>query len=145
MKLAFTKMHGLGNDFVVLDFTERKVDLSSKLAKHIADRHFGVGCDQILIVEKPGFIDDYIARGRSGTPRDVTLRQAVPEDSILYGTESDWVQSEALLKLNLGEGRLPGLLAMGSEDPHQFAPSQGTDLLTFFAGTFERAMRRWLS
>ncbi len=53
MKLAFTKMHGLGNDFVVLDFTERKVDLSSKLAAHIADRHFGVGCDQILIVEKP--------------------------------------------------------------------------------------------
>lgn len=53
MKLAFTKMHGLGNDFVVLDFTEQKVDLSSKLAAHIADRHFGVGCDQILIVEKP--------------------------------------------------------------------------------------------
>jgi uncharacterized protein YigA (DUF484 family) len=101
--------------------------------------------NEVLIVEKPGFIDDYIARGRSGTPRDVTLRQAVPEDSILYGTESDWVQSEALLKLNLGEGRLPGLLAMGSEDPHQFAPIQGTDLLTFFAGTCERAMRRWLS
>jgi len=52
MKLEFTKMHGLGNDFVVLDFTERKIDLSTAQAAHIADRHFGVGCDQILIVEK---------------------------------------------------------------------------------------------
>ncbi len=51
MKLSFTKMHGLGNDFVVFDFTERRVDLSPEQAAHIADRHFGVGCDQILIVE----------------------------------------------------------------------------------------------
>ena len=47
--------------------------------------------------------------------------------------------------LDFGTGRLPGLLVMGSEDPHQFTPQQGTDLLAFFAGVFERAMRRWLS
>jgi len=52
MKLPFTKMHGLGNDFVVLDFTENPIDLSSEQAAFIADRHFGVGCDQILIVEQ---------------------------------------------------------------------------------------------
>ena len=52
MKLPFTKMHGLGNDFVVLDFTENPVDLSTEQAAFIADRHFGVGCDQILIVEQ---------------------------------------------------------------------------------------------
>ena len=52
MKLPFTKMHGLGNDFVVLDFTENPVDLSAEQAAFIADRHFGVGCDQILIVEQ---------------------------------------------------------------------------------------------
>ncbi len=51
MELAFTKMHGLGNDFVVFDFTQGSVALSSEQAAHIADRHFGVGCDQILIVE----------------------------------------------------------------------------------------------
>jgi len=51
MKLNFTKMQGLGNDFVVLNFTQRSVDLSPAQAAHIADRHFGVGCDQILIVE----------------------------------------------------------------------------------------------
>ncbi|MEO9865167.1 DUF484 family protein, partial [Yoonia sp.] len=49
------------------------------------------------------------------------------------------------LKLDFGPNRLPGMLVMGSEDPHQFTPQQGTDLLTFFGGVFERAMRRWLA
>ena len=52
MKLKFTKMQGLGNDFVVFDFTTEVVALSPAQAARIADRHFGVGCDQILIVEK---------------------------------------------------------------------------------------------
>lgn len=51
MKLRFTKMQGLGNDFVVLDFTKDVLPLTTEQAAHIADRHFGVGCDQILIVE----------------------------------------------------------------------------------------------
>jgi len=54
MKLPFTKMHGAGNDFVVLDFTQREFSLSGKQLKAIADRHLGIGCDQILVVEKPG-------------------------------------------------------------------------------------------
>jgi diaminopimelate epimerase len=53
MKLPFTKMHGAGNDFVVLDFTQRNFFLSEKQIKAIADRHLGVGCDQILVVDKP--------------------------------------------------------------------------------------------
>ena len=52
MRLKFTKMQGLGNDFVVFDFTTEVVALSPAQAARIADRHFGVGCDQILIVEK---------------------------------------------------------------------------------------------
>ncbi len=52
MELQFTKMHGLGNDFVVLDFTDEVLPLSANQAAHIADRNFGVGCDQILIVER---------------------------------------------------------------------------------------------
>lgn len=51
MKLAFTKMQGLGNDFVVIDATREPVALSVGQARLLADRHFGVGCDQILIVE----------------------------------------------------------------------------------------------
>ena len=52
MKLRFTKMHGLGNDFVVIDGIDQRVELSPEQFRFLADRHFGVGCDQILLVEK---------------------------------------------------------------------------------------------
>jgi len=52
MKLSFTKMQGAGNDFVVLDGVSRPVEMTLERAKRIADRHFGVGCDQVLLVEK---------------------------------------------------------------------------------------------
>lgn len=53
MRIRFTKMHGLGNDFVVIDAVRQKLDLQPAQARFLADRHFGVGCDQILVVEKP--------------------------------------------------------------------------------------------
>ena len=54
MKLKFTKMQGLGNDFVVLDALSTPMDITPAIARRLADRHFGVGCDQILIVERAG-------------------------------------------------------------------------------------------
>ena len=53
MRLRFTKMQGVGNDFVVLDAVNHKVALDAELARALADRHFGVGCDQILLIEPP--------------------------------------------------------------------------------------------
>ncbi|MBU0655905.1 MAG: diaminopimelate epimerase [Gammaproteobacteria bacterium] len=50
-ELHFTKMHGLGNDFVVLDGIRQQVSLNAAQIRQIADRHFGVGCDQLLLVE----------------------------------------------------------------------------------------------
>ncbi|OFZ85405.1 MAG: diaminopimelate epimerase [Betaproteobacteria bacterium RBG_16_66_20] len=53
MKLAFTKMEGAGNDFVVFDFTGGAFELKQEQVRKLADRHFGIGCDQILVVERP--------------------------------------------------------------------------------------------
>ncbi len=52
MNIQFSKMHGLGNDFVVIDAISQTINLSVEQIKLIADRHFGVGCDQLLLVEK---------------------------------------------------------------------------------------------
>lgn len=49
----FTKMHGLGNDFVVLDGTQEPIHLDAAAARQLADRRYGIGCDQILIVDPP--------------------------------------------------------------------------------------------
>ncbi|HNQ05492.1 MAG TPA: diaminopimelate epimerase [Thiobacillaceae bacterium] len=57
MKLKFTKMHGAGNDFVVFDGIRQQVGLTAEQCRAIADRHFGVGCDQILLVQRPGRAD----------------------------------------------------------------------------------------
>jgi diaminopimelate epimerase len=53
MRLRFTKMQGAGNDFVVLDATARPLELAPAALRRLADRHFGVGADQILVVERP--------------------------------------------------------------------------------------------
>ena len=53
MKLQFTKMHGAGNDFVVLDGIHQQLDLTTGQWRALASRHFGVGADQMLVVEKP--------------------------------------------------------------------------------------------
>lgn len=52
MEIEFSKMHGLGNDFVVIDALRQTIDLKPEQIRHIADRRFGVGCDQLLLVEK---------------------------------------------------------------------------------------------
>lgn len=112
-----------------------------------------VGADALrppLRAVPQGFVANYVTRGRGGPPRQVTLRQMPEGDDGLHGGDGRLggdgheIASEACLVLDLGEGRPPALLALGCEDPHQFRPGQGTDLLAFFAGAFERTMRRWL-
>jgi uncharacterized protein YigA (DUF484 family) len=100
---------------------------------------------QTLCVTEAGFIDSYVEAGRNALPRQVTLRQTMPESNRIYAERSGWIRSEALLRLDLGPGRLPGLLVLGAEDPHRFKSAHGTDLLAFFGSVFERSMRRWLA
>jgi diaminopimelate epimerase len=56
-RLRFTKMQGLGNDFVVFDAIRQSLELDSQQIRALADRHFGIGCDQVLLVERPRRID----------------------------------------------------------------------------------------
>ncbi len=53
MTLRFTKMHGLGNDFVVFDAVRQQIDLDAAAIRRLADRRLGIGCDQVLLVEPP--------------------------------------------------------------------------------------------
>jgi uncharacterized protein YigA (DUF484 family) len=99
----------------------------------------------VLSVAEPGFGEQYILRGGASQPRPVVLRHVQTAEPLIYGPNAEWIRSEAVLKLDFGSASLPGLLVLGSEDPHRFSPQQGTDLLGFFGGVFERAMRRWLS
>ncbi len=99
----------------------------------------------VLTAAVPGVISDYLGGPADDAQRKVTLRAVKQGADWLYLEGENTVQSEAVIALDLGEGTLPGMLLMGSKDPDQFHTGQGTDLLTFFGGVFERSMRRWLA
>ena len=98
----------------------------------------------VLKVVDAGFVAEYINAATGGQSPQVILRQFKGAGLSVFGENSQKIQSEACLTLDLGGGRLPGMLVMGGRHPQQFSSQQGTDLLTFFAGVFERTIRRLL-
>jgi len=116
-----------------------------RLVIESADPEAAASNDTHISVMPEGFVDGYITLGRNMPARQVTLRPFHKAGSALYGERSAYLKSEACLKLDLGEGRLPAMLLLGSEDDQLFTPQHGTDLLAFFAGVFERVVRRWLA
>lgn len=96
----------------------------------------------VLTVLRPGFVSDYMSQGRN--LNRVVLRRTDGNARLVYGQDAGWVQSEACLYLDFGEGRLPGMLAFAADNAMQFHSGQGTDLLDFLGGVFERTMCRWL-
>lgn len=99
----------------------------------------------VVHIAPQGFVATYMTNGRALMARPVVLRSAGSLAAALHGSRARDIRSEALLRLHLGPGRLAAMLALGAEDPHQFKSAHGTDLLAFFAGVFERQMRRWLA
>ena len=57
MLMKFTKMHGLGNDFVVIDAVTQNVRITASMVRRLADRKTGIGCDQVLVIEPPSAAD----------------------------------------------------------------------------------------
>ncbi|NDV01858.1 DUF484 family protein [Pseudoroseicyclus tamaricis] len=137
-----TFLHDLGGEVAEI----LQIDRVRLVLETAEDDRSGIDrLSSLLRVAEPGFIGHYQTLGRGGAARRVILRQYRPEDGQVYGDAAPYVRSEALIQLDLGHGRLPGMLALGAEDPHHYAPQQGTDLLTFFGSVFERLMRRWLT
>lgn len=121
MLIKFTKMHGLGNDFVVIDAMSQHVTITPEIAKKLGDRHFGVGCDQILLIEPPSqpnidfryriFNNDGTEVGQCGNgarcfAKFVHNRRLTGKDNILVETANGIIelklQSDQMVKVNMG-------------------------------------------
>ncbi|EKE44463.1 hypothetical protein OCGS_1301 [Oceaniovalibus guishaninsula JLT2003] len=100
---------------------------------------------RMLVAVAPGTVARLTDTPRGAAPRRVTLRDGGSASARMPGGAGGGILSEAILTLDLGPGRLPGAVLLGSREAQQFAPGQGTDLLEFFAGTLERVLRRWLA
>lgn len=98
-----------------------------------------------LVIVPENTIAGLISGGRR-MPRgdDIVLRPIAAETLPIHGDARAPLRSEALLPLDLGPGRRPALLMMGSADTGRFNPAQGTDLLRFFGQTFRLVLLSWL-
>jgi diaminopimelate epimerase len=125
MELQFTKMHGLGNDFVVIDAIHQGVDMSDALARRLADRRFGIGCDQILLVERPqlpgtdfhyrifnadGSEVEQCGNGARCFARFVRDQGLTDKDAIPVGTAKGpitlYLEADGQVRVNMGPPRL---------------------------------------
>lgn len=114
-----------------------------------ADPGAGLGpagpLQHVVVALPEGGVDAYVTLGRGMMPRTVTLRRLDGAPAELYGEHAPRIRSEAALRLDLGTGKRAGLLGFGSFDADRFHADQGTDLLGFFTGVFERSLRRFLA
>lgn len=102
-----------------------------------APHHPAVAC------RTSGTIRALLDAGPDAPLRPITLREGISVDPSLHAVRH--VQSEALILLDMGEGRAPALWLLGSTDGAVFRPGQGTDLLAFLGGCAERMLRRHLT
>jgi uncharacterized protein YigA (DUF484 family) len=100
--------------------------------------------NEVLIQLPAGSSEKYLDLDRPSSHRQVVLRPCIEGVDTVFGPDAGRIRSEAIIQLDLGVPE-PGLLVFGAEDPHRFSPDQAGDLLAFFGGVVERAMRRWLS
>ena len=140
MKINFTKMHGLGNDFVVIDAIQQQISLSPQQIRFIADRHFGVGCDQLLLVEKSiGSNADFryrifnadggeVAQCGNGArcfARFVRDKKLSDKDEILVDTDAGQLllrfDNDSLITVNMGVPRhTPAQIPVQAEEESKF-------------------------
>ena len=125
MSLRFTKMHGLGNDFVVIDAIRQRAALTPEQVQFLADRHFGVGCDQVLLVEPPrlpgtafhyrifnadGSEVEQCGNGARCFARFVRAEGFTDQDVITVGTARGpitlFVEPDGQVRVNMGTPRL---------------------------------------
>lgn len=92
----------------------------------------------------PGFIATYVTKGHHTRAHPVILRQVAQGNVSVYGTAAADIRSEAVVRLDLGPDRAPGLLVLGADKPDHFAPGQATDLLELYCRVCERLVRSWL-
>ena len=139
-RLAFTKMHGAGNDFVVLDGLHQELPALEPLARRLSDRHLGIGADQILVVRPSRSADfrmeiynadgsqvEMCANGVRAFYKYVRDRGLTREDEItvetLAGTVRPRWAGEDLVREEMGRpvlepGKLPPLLRVGDFRQH---------------------------
>jgi diaminopimelate epimerase len=147
MQINFTKMHGLGNDFVVIDAINQDISLNTEQIRFIANRHFGIGCDQLLLVESSDVLEaDFGYRIFNADGGEVEqcgngarcFAHFVQQEGLTDKTEISVITSTGLIVLKTGEnGQVTVDMGVPTLDPHDIpfvAEAQKIDYSLNIAG-----------
>jgi len=99
----------------------------------------------LVVLPTDGAANYISEQPNSPAPKQVTLRRASELRTTVFGNLSTDIASEAVLRLDIGNQNIRGLVVFGSRDPKRFASDQGTELLVFLSQTVERMLRRWVA
>ena len=91
------------------------------------------------------FVDTYISQGKNNSPVDIVLRPTPKGSEQLYGKLSKNLKSEGCIKLEIGNKKVIGILALASKEREKFTAQQGVELLKFMGSVFERRISHWLN
>ncbi|WP_344763097.1 diaminopimelate epimerase [Actimicrobium antarcticum] len=132
MKIKFTKMHGAGNDFIVIDAVNQHIDLSTAQWKYLADRRFGIGADQILVVEQSDDADiDFRYRIFNADGGEVEQCGNGARAFVRFVTDKKMTHKTALKVSTMSGVIAPRLEADGSITVDMGAPVFASSLIPF--------------
>ena len=100
---------------------------------------------KLLDLYPVNFVDTYISQGENNNIDDVILRPTPKGSEQLYGKVSKNLKSEGCIKLNIGNKKIIGILALASKEREKFTAQQGVELLKFMGSVFERRISHWLN
>lgn len=141
MKYKFTKMHGLGNDFVLIDCVNQSVQLSPEQLRYLANRRLGIGCDQILLVEKAKSNADFRYRIFNSDGSEVEQCGNGARCFVRYVYDQKMTQKKEIRVETLGGIIVPKLESNGDVTVNMGAPKFEPQEIPFIA---ERRMLTYL-
>ena len=134
--LKFTKMHGLGNDFVVLDGIAQEIDLTPAQIRRLADRRLGVGCDQVLVVERPTRPDvDFRYRIWNADGGEVEQCGNGARCFVKFVRDRGYTQAQRIRVETAGGIIVPEIAASGEVTVDMGIPRFGAAEIPFIGGT----------
>ena len=100
---------------------------------------------ELLDLYPVNFVNTYISQGENNSSDEIVLRPTPKGSEQLYGNLSKNLKSEGCIKLNIGNEKIIGILALASKEREKFTAQQGVELLKFMGSVFERRISHWLN
>ena len=124
---------------------KEKLDIVKIDQIHQAFKKYDPKFSELIDLYPVNFVNTYISQGENNSSDEIVLRPTPKGSEQLYGKLSKNLKSEGCVKLNIGNKKIIGILALASKEREKFTAKQGVELLKFMGSVFERRISHWLN